>query len=619
MKKGLILTLLVVALLAIALPAGARAPIIGDIEKIVVGDNEGAVGGMGIIRYIAAFRLAGDVVDWNNDDSYTTDLFHAYIHNATPGVVDVRTCNPQGIIDPLTDLELTALLAAGAMPAASARITSSTADGSYQFLDMSFIDTTRHPAITDPYGADPAVDGVTQDDYAAQTDLTLVCGVTSGTKLVTSSKMITVLCQSSVDDSMEPNIIQVVQYGFTGGADGWTYTDLAPTFTAAPQHDSGTGIGFNLAAAAGGGITFGSWKSPADIAGTTAATDGFVFRALGELESTSASSDGCPGWRMTFANTGFSHYGKISMTTRNTQPTGEVNAPFAGTPIEGKIYWDPPLHLTDMGDAEGQAGGFVGDFRDYKISFDCLGTTGDQGILTLETMTVGKLPRPATIAADIKWGTPGQNNPAATLPNSNGTPFNFAQGGWAPAITPAGFTETNYTISGANIAVDCVGTIEPRFIGVTSQDYANDSNLLKPMTNHLYRFAMEMQTVTPNATPTWRVNFSGLNVNGAAVIVRQMAWAEYYSFCNIVAGGKNANWVPPQQIAPPCCPSDPANPSLVELYINAHSVSTAGVSTIYPLVSIVDNGLFGGTTQWPDANSAMTMTYAGWEDLGDEL
>jgi len=417
MKKGFILALLMVAMVALVLPVAARAPIV-NMPKVIVGDSDTGDlgGGKGIMRYLNAVNLKNPTfVDWNNDDTYTSDLFKAYLFNPqTLADPDVVAAQPSRLVDTLTPAEYAAVFAGNVMPAASACITSYT--GTFDFFWLSLLDTTRHPAITNAYTADPATDGVTPDTYNKTVDMVFVAGVTSGTRIVATSGTLTVVCQSGATDKATIGRDDAT-YTFTGGADAWTYGTVASLLPAA-QYTTATGIGFNIPSAATA-ITHGSWKSPSSLAGSSAMA-GRVYRASAILSSNAANKEVCPGFRLTFANDGFSHFGAVVNKTMPSVVAPETNVPISGANFNARVYWTVPTSLGDFGDTEGQAtfatlpGGF--DMRKYFVTFDTLATIGDVGNLVMEEMVVSSFPRPATKAKAVTWGSASAKSVSAPPP-----------------------------------------------------------------------------------------------------------------------------------------------------------------------------------------------------------
>jgi hypothetical protein len=617
MKKGLILALLVVAMVALVLPVSARAPIIKSLPTIIIGDNEGASGGKGILRFPDALDLKlQSVVDWNNDESYTTDTFHAYLYPADPTpATDVVAYNATRIIGTLTTPEYTALMATGAMPAADTRITSYTSPSNQNFA-VNLFDAGRHPSITSPATADPATQGETQDTYSKEVAMKLVCGVTSGTTLVASAADLTVKSQSSQNDSKSSPFTEVVSYTFSGSNDGWKFStyagfDAATPTTAGP---GSTGIGFVVSSP----ITltlpcmYSLWTSPANLPSSNA-DGGKVYRATATLESTSTSPGTAVGYRLRYFSTGFAHQGFMILKSTPSVANDAVNVPYAGHPFTAKLFWAPRPDLGDMGDGEGQTMVLLGEvLRNYKLAWEIIGLTGEQGTLTMESLFVDSFAKPAATTKVVAWGS-----------GSGEIPFNAADtaGGMQTRDSVVGFTDGSIAAAAANGVVTLTGTEKTkRYVGIKPNFVAPLINV-KPVSNHLYRFSATLACASRTAVPTYRVVVNSQIVPPPPAVQlgagRDIGWIDWFSFCNAAgAGGKQTGYMLPGQTVAPFAPA--TGGSAIDVYIYSHSIAptTVGTTIFIPILNSVDCGVYGTTTVWPDPVTAMTWSAAGWEDLG---
>ena len=639
MKKGFILALLMVAMVAMVLPVSARAPIVAPLPTIIIGDSEGAVTSgsvqVGIMRYADALDLLDPTkINWNNvTDIYTSDLYHAYLLNPATGtpVPNILPYDATGIIDLLTTVEYANILADGTAPAASARITVPGA----ATQTMSLFDATRHPALVDVAAADPAVDGVELSTYTAETTLVFLAAVqaTDSTRIAATNLGLTtstadsvspvkVMCQSSGSDSTTPATEPVVTYTFEGSVDGWAFaTMVGLAFPSSVGGTGETGIGFELASAATA-LTHGSWLSPQTISGSSE-QEGRVYRVVADLTSTASSSDTCSGWRLTFRNAGFAHYGKVTVETG----VGEANAPASGTPYEARLYWAVPYFLGDMGDGEGQAlagpTGSEQDYRLYRITFDSIATAGDTGRLIMEEVELSYILRPSDpMDAEIEWGT-----------DAGQTPFNAAvgEGQWkaGASLSSMGFTDGNVTVNAGSVVLAIGSATGSRYASVTSQDNEQTGdylpvNQLKPVSSRLYRFSFAMACGSQASVPTYRCNINGLTlIPGVSLVDRKITWGQYFAYSNLQKIGKEPFYVWPAQSAT-VCPGAPgtSTPTTLETYVWSHSVApqTASlITTIVPLMSVVDVGNFQVTgSEWNDPTTNMTISSAKWEDLGSD-
>ena len=626
MKKGLILALLVVAMVALVLPVSARAPIIKSLPTIIIGDADDDAGTppKGILRFPAALDLKSQsVVDWNNDESYTSDTFHAYLYPVdSPAATDIVAYNATRIIGTLTTPEYTALLGIGTMPAPDTRITSYTSP-TVQNWAVNLFDAGRHPAILSPATADPATQGELLDTYSKEVAMKLVCGVTSGTTLVVSQADLTVKSQSGQNDQRILTFTEVRNYSFTGSNDGWEYSTFGQGYTTAPPTTSGpgsTGIGYVVST----GVVLGDptkcmysrWMTPpATSLPCTNAEGGKVYRATATLESTSTSPATALGYRLRYTSNGFAHQGFMLVETTGGFLANDVaNVPYAGNPFTAKLFWAPRPDLGDMADGEGQTIVFGGgQFRVYRLAWEVLGWTGEQGTLTMESMFVDSFAKPAATTKVVAWGS-----------GSGEIPFNAADtaGGMQTRDVVAGFTDGSIAATAANGVITLTGAEKTkRYVGI-KPNYQGVLANVKPVEKHLYRFSATLACGSRTAVPTYRVVINSQLVPPLPApqigAQRNIGWIDWFSFCSTEgAGGKQVgNFLPGQTVAPEA-PATGAG-SLIDVYVYSHLIAptTAGTTVFIPILNSVDSGWYGTGSVWPDPVTAMTWSAAGWEDLG---
>jgi hypothetical protein len=123
MKKGFLLALLMVAMLAIAVPASAMAPTIHDLPSVVIGDagDVATVGtdSVSLLRYTDIIDLASPTyIETNNGDG--TDKLHVYYSLGGVEDSDVKASGPTGASALLLGLNAgeIAALDTGSAPAA---------------------------------------------------------------------------------------------------------------------------------------------------------------------------------------------------------------------------------------------------------------------------------------------------------------------------------------------------------------------------------------------------------------------------------------------------------------------------------------------------------------------
>jgi len=296
-----------------------------------------------------------------------------------------------------------------------------------------------------------------------------------------------------------------------------------------------------------------------------------------------------------------------------------VNTAYAGNPLTAKVFWAPRPDLGDMGNSEGQATGLPaqGDMRAYRLAFETIGFTGEQGTLTMEAMAVESFARPAAVTPAVSWGT-----------GTGAIAFSAAIGGFTLANTVGGeFAVGTATPAAASTQFSLGGTSGLRYVGfkpasgVASGAFAL---LLQPVSNHLYRFSTTVACVSRTAVPCYRVvtNSQFKATAAANGTVRNISWIDWFAFSDTLgasAGGKNPGFKTAPQTNCPFAPSTTG--SVIDSYVYSHNVaSTAVGNTVFvPILDVFDLGLYGGTSPWPDANTPMTFSAASWEDLGADF
>lgn len=630
MKKGLIVALLVVAMVSMVLPVCAKAPIVNTLPTVIVGDNEGASGGMAILRYINAFGLnSASIVNWNNDASYTTDLFHAYYIRGTGDETAVSLAKPGSLIAPLDTTGYNALVNFGTVPAASTRITSGTADGSYQFMWMSFVDSGADPAVTNPY-TDPVSLGhpvLTSGTYLKTSNLTLVAGVQGGTTLTLNSgsiKTFTVKCQKNANDSAS-GVTTVYSKSFLGNANGWIYTTGAgiTQVNAASTY----GIGFSTAAPLTAS-TFAEWNSP--IAGNYVPGDssqtGMVYRAKFTLASTAASSDRTLSLRVWAYTRMINHWSMMYIrktdAAHRAQIGGETNLPWAGNNRDISIYWSVPTTLAVMGDVgylagwvdSGVGGVLTGDGRAYRLGFNVVGDPTDTGQLTLDAVEVISFVRPAGTVLRTFGGTTGLAFNAG---------FNARQDGTGGTMVK----NASSIVLNLNAAT---ASVKSRYIAASIgvDDFTTPTTAINPVANRMYRESAVVSVSDQKTMPTARILNLMYYVPGWTDFpwpsMKNVYWTTVFGFGSTIdkiPGWLNTFSTPVQTAITPCAFAvTGSGTSVVEAYLGTHDINgTLQQNFMYPTFGIYDNGAYFGDAIWGDSLAAVTLNSITEEDLGDQL
>jgi len=330
------------------------------------------------------------------------------------------------------------------------------------------------------------------------------------------------------------------------------------------------------------------------------------------VESTSASPATAIGYRFRYHNKGFANQGFMRSVSASTPLAGDVvNTPYAGSPMTLKLFWAARPDLGDMGDAEGQAAGFpAGDVRSYRVAFEMLGYTGEQGTLTLESLSVARFVRPDAVTAAVSWGT-----------GTGAIAFDSTSGGFSGTNDPGTLWTVGVATRGTSNVVMTLGATPKtlRYVGIKPAGTTGFDAQLHPVSNHLYRFSATVACGDRTAVPCYRLVVNSIVRLAATPTVnsnRNITWIDWFAYSDSVGVNKSTTYKPAVQINCPFAPTTTG--SVIDSYIFSQNVAdtSAGTTIFLPIIDVFDKGLFGTGTPWPDANTPMTYSAASWEDLG---
>lgn len=476
MKKGLLLTLLVITMLALVVPAGARAPIVNSLPDVVISDGDPGeqatdadLGAIRLMRYLNIVALDGDLVETRNGLGHT----NLNIYYGDLGAVDVvKASNTTKIIEPLTFQER-ATLEAGIILSSSSALNGG-GFGWLSLMNTAINDAATTPA-TDAYSATAAGNGVAVASYPAGYDATTVMtiyaqelawdGAATVGLLATGTFNVDSISTTALDALGDTNVlVNLGTADLNGNAAGWDNTAVA----ADPSGSYTPGVGFSgggtdglwFQALAGNSVpVYGQWQSgsggdagPIIAADEATIGDENIICLQATLSSNAATAAICPGWRILFASQMFNHIGGISGTTVAEDAAG-IHAPTSGNDLDVQIYWSVPYELTQYADGEllqdfsGVAPGFF-DVRAYLVLWNMIDwEDADFGIISLRTLTASAIPRPFGAAPAVSWGVGG------TYAFDDATGRRWS-GGSAP---PDGFTLGVFDFSAANVEIGAGG------------------------------------------------------------------------------------------------------------------------------------------------------------------
>lgn len=437
MKKGLMLTLVVLAAIALSAPVFANAPVVKPLPIIIMGDNGDDDGsGNYLMRYNDILSFGDDdYVLWRND-SYTSDAFHVYMLPLAGAQSTPTASTDAALVDNMSAIAYTDLVTSAILPPAAMDMTYYNAPGdqfwSFSLIDQ-YINEMAATPMTDSYTAAPNVHGVDRaatygSSFAAATDVLIVAAVSSGTNkaVIDTAQGVgtTIWTIADADDGSTPTGIRKI---FTSPAPSqtWyngTYDSVRPLTVQGQTTTSGLGAGYEVTGAHGSLLTFGTWNLlmsdfsgfVLDHAGGGGLTSP-VLECMATLQSSSSSPDLCPSWRLLAYNMGYTHFvGKHSDTY-----TGYTAAPYSGNPYVDRMYIATPYALTEMGDNEWLsqhqwiAPGSpddANDGRNYTFAFDLhhpAGQGSDRGIFLITALDVYAFEQPAPGVQLGEWSGSG--------------------------------------------------------------------------------------------------------------------------------------------------------------------------------------------------------------------
>ncbi len=273
MRKGLVVTLGVVALCIMASPGFSLAPVIACIPDIIISDAEQNT--QTLDRNFFVFSQAINLDEMVRDDDATTKAALRWSFVETNpgnsilinGIAPLASPTPDTIKDP---------------GASNLRAVSNWA---------SFRNRLWSPvAGTLPF-PNPGASSMTS---------TLQLYVSDGTSY--TGQAILVRTVNTAAGATNPQLDAVVpqsqkSYPFTSGSEGWNWFDVSPTFPAPTRAATGGVLSMTKSAATTAPILFGAWESPQNPSIALKMRWGCILRARYRMTS-SVNGHGCPGIRM---------------------------------------------------------------------------------------------------------------------------------------------------------------------------------------------------------------------------------------------------------------------------------------------------------------------------------
>ena len=389
MRKGLVITLGVVALVLVVSPGFAVAPIISCVPDIIVSDFEDS---QTIDNNLFIFSDAIDLDEYVSDADTTNPalLRWSFIQSGTGPVIELN-----GIGSNTSGNNL--------------------APGAFDIRAISNLVDVRNVDWSPVAGALPH-----PDPTGSPADSMLELYVSDGTNLGNQTMKVTSIDESAAGpgDRLLPQAS--TSFGFDAGDEGWTWFS-APTVFTEPAH-SAAGSALQITAAAGGtNIVFGGWESPKDPALAGSPRFGCILRGRFAMRS---SADGAtvPGFRTKAVTT------KVTDTINPPDWNPDFVSLDINVSIESYYLTPDPVHVT------GREPGIAG--KTYAIlswpqQTDSLMTTtvvtyfgcdlldldkdfsDDSGTLFIDSVDIDGIDRPA----------PGTGTPVPGLSTTDFTSF----------------------------------------------------------------------------------------------------------------------------------------------------------------------------------------------------
>jgi hypothetical protein len=612
MKKGLTLALTMLALTMLVIPASAVAPIIPNPPTVIIGNAGDEAEGKSLFRYFDAVDLL-DYVDWQNP-TYSEQTYRAYFSFVTDASgIDVGVSGSDAWIPALTAGEADALINSGTEPASEKNILATTSSLTLMNISASVGD----PASA--FLADPAVNGLETHDeatYQPSTD-------------VEPTVMWFAAAVTDPDGGVKPSAATFIDiYSLLGEEDAWDFSQYAyishgpgatwissmpaaETDIVKPGTVAGGGVvGYEVAAVddPANKIIFGQFQlgdgsaSVFPIAGAGMAD--MAYNARARLRNADApSADLCPGYRLEYANNGYTHFGGIEVNTYD-----DANAPYAGNDFWAQVFWEVPYQMTDMGD-DGTLANWVygGDYRNYQLLFDLFHKQlGDRGLFTLEEVVVEAVAKPTAAAAAITYDDLSTWIQAAY---QSAAPDTFEDG-------TATVTADSITMQTGAKDTDAGN----RFIQVNQAiDAEFTSTAMNAASNTLYQFHCDAQSLDIETTPLFRMYLQCYDTDGFAIFAEDptayftnIIWFDMYG--SLVPFGKMpsswGSWAGRQgdQVPPGVPPDDAAVTASVWAY--SHEISGANYFFL-PELSVQSQNFYVDDTGWEDDSGGVIITNVG--------
>jgi len=597
MKKGL-LALMVVAMVAMAVPAGALAPTIDPLPGVILGSagETADVGGetYHLFRYNNILDItASSKIHWNNEDLGFGDAQkHAY-YMMESAASPIIASTASRFVTQVTAADIAAIQTAGTRPAPAKEITDAAGDGGVS--DFFFLSLVNNPsAATNSYTATAADNGRPATAFAFDPEvLTLVVADGDFPTTAMAQAEMTVYTVAGEEDGFSPAAIEMYAANFANAQNNWWWNTFAPQVNGAtvvlgqhPVNDGGLTIQ-GSASAGPANIYYGAWVSSTDGAAAASVVDvdvasqtGLIFRATYTLSGSAATDAATPGYRLMASSEGLTHLAGMAVFAGE----GYFGPSQAGN-LHAMIFWQTPTTLNGFGDADIQATVQAPkDYRDYIMEFDMVDfVAADTGSIGLLNLLVEMVAEPDVASNLITWGS-----------GATGFDGDLAVSGWnvGSSADTNPLSYLGYTIGTAtrtaNSIVMGAGTSAAGYKAIGM--FGSASALPAWTSNQLVRVQSTWATSVTNATPTWRMLTLPVNSSGLSGAI---TWFDAYD------GSTIKTLYSPGTLAT----SPVAGGSTINSFIWTATALAGG--KLSPNIDCYSVGAIGS---WPNSTSNMTLS-----------
>ena len=591
MKNGLVLLLLMVALVAMTVSAGAMAPVVGPLPAVIIGGADavdqatpGVTVDVNLLRYVNVFNLAdpGVITRRTNPDD-ATKLSVWYTVSGTSAAT-LKASNKSAVKEPITEAEIDSISSATARTAIASKKINTNTD-----TWLSLIEDTG------TLGAGGAEDQNVEDN-----------GVSSGSlQSVVGQKRITLYAIDVTGDA--PNAVGsggFDVYSLLASNDGLyprtnICNDATPSDPDAYDKWFKTGTrGYNQTASSVGftGVSLYSGTAPnkmtyqystwARYISPVVNDIGTIYEAKATMEGSATNGVNTPGFRLWFiANSGV-HSGGVHAVTISGLTGLLQNIPIATAPKEIRAYWSAPRELVDMEDDGFLETSGSNDKREYALQFDMVqegAEIEDAGkTIIMTAFNLDMIPRPVSVVPAIQWGEGFRPMNKSAVDVDDGFVFDDSQ------PVPTGFSRGFGSVGYSNITMG-MGAVNAAYAKVYP---AGGTYATCPAwtSGKLIRTTWNMQAVNPPGValaatnvPSFRLQMFGLN---SATFMPSAIRADNVFQYDAVRATKPSVTNP---VHPIMSGTPKAAGSDIECYFYTHTAPNIAGMVVHPMIDVIQS------------------------------